>query len=65
MNQDLGHWVTSIDIPEEIFGFVYRITNLENNKMYIGKKLCTSVKKLNASGILSLGGVINSIKASE
>ena len=46
MNQDLGHWVTSIDIPEEIFGFVYRITNLENNKMYIGKKLCTSVKKL-------------------
>lgn len=46
MNQDLGHWVTLIDIPEEIFGFVYRITNLENNKMYIGKKLCTSVKKL-------------------
>jgi hypothetical protein len=46
MNQDLGHWVTSIDIPKEIFGFVYRITNLENNKMYIGKKLCTSVKKL-------------------
>ena len=46
MNQDLGHWVTSIDIPDEIFEFVYRITNLENNKMYIGKKLCTSVKKL-------------------
>lgn len=28
-----------IDIPEDIIGFVYVITNLTSNKKYIGKKL--------------------------
>ena len=26
------------DFPSDTFGFIYRITNLENNKCYIGKK---------------------------
>jgi hypothetical protein len=28
-----------IDLPEDIVGFVYKITNLTNNRKYIGKKL--------------------------
>jgi hypothetical protein len=28
-----------IDLPENIVGFVYQITNLTNNRKYIGKKL--------------------------
>lgn len=40
---------TSIDqFPEGCIGFVYKITNLENNKIYIGKKILhnTLTKKL-------------------
>ncbi len=35
---DTGHWVTDEVIPEDAFGFIYEITNLTNNKKYIGKK---------------------------
>ena len=40
MNYDLGHWVTELPsfAPEEYFGFVYLVTDLINNKQYIGKK---------------------------
>ena len=27
------------ELPEDVVGFVYQITNLENGRMYIGKKL--------------------------
>lgn len=41
-----GHWVgiitESADIP---YGFIYKITNLSNNKKYIGKKQCKTIKK--------------------
>ena len=40
MTNDFGHWTTTfneIDI-DHWFGFIYRITNLENNMMYIGRK---------------------------
>lgn len=38
--------ITSIDqLPEEVIGFVYKITNITNNKVYYGKKLVRSVKK--------------------
>ena len=38
--------ITSIDqLPEEVIGFVYKITNTTNNKVYYGKKLVRSVKK--------------------
>lgn len=34
-----GHWYFPIDFnPEDWFGFIYRITNLTNNREYIGKK---------------------------
>lgn len=32
--------------PEEMYGFVYRITNLQNQKKYIGKKFFWSQKTL-------------------
>ena len=43
---DLGHWVTDLDMPDEFFGFVYRITRLSDGKAYIGKKQAMSVRKL-------------------
>ena len=44
----LGHWCTacSIDLNYLPYGFIYVITNLTNNKKYIGKKQIKSVKKL-------------------
>ena len=43
---DLGHWEgvleENIDTP---FGFIYKITNLTNDKKYIGKKQCQSIRK--------------------
>jgi hypothetical protein len=41
---DTGHWILTegVEISEEIFGFIYLITNLTNNKKYIGKKQCIS-----------------------
>lgn len=44
----LGHWCTtcSIDLNVLPYGFIYVITNLTNNKKYIGKKQIKSVKKL-------------------
>lgn len=43
---NLGHWITDLkDIPEDFFGFVYKITNLETNKCYIGKKQTKNIRK--------------------
>ena len=43
---DLGHWegvlVEGTDLP---YGFIYKITNLTNDKKYIGKKQCKSIRK--------------------
>jgi len=39
MVNDFGHWITTCEIDiNSWFGFIYRITNLENNMMYIGRK---------------------------
>lgn len=47
MEKDLGHWVTELsDIPEEFYGFVYKITNNITKKSYIGKKQAMTIKKL-------------------
>ena len=43
---DLGHWEGILkegaDLP---YGFIYKITNLTNDKKYIGKKQCQSIRK--------------------
>jgi hypothetical protein len=46
--RDLGHWTTQLileDTAELPYGFVYQITNLIDNRKYIGKKQCLTVKK--------------------
>ena len=35
---DTGIWEVCKPIPEDTFGFIYEITNLTNNRKYIGKK---------------------------
>lgn len=44
---DLGHWTTKLvtENNEVPYGFIYLITNLTNNKKYIGKKQCKTVLK--------------------
>jgi len=41
---ETGHWILNegVEITEDVFGFIYLITNLTNNKKYIGKKQCIS-----------------------
>ena len=43
---NLGHWEGILqegtDLP---YGFIYKITNLTNDKKYIGKKQCKSIRK--------------------
>ena len=43
---DLGHWEYSGKLPEDPYGFVYVITNLESGRKYIGKKQMKSIKKM-------------------
>lgn len=43
---DLGHWETDLELPEAFFGFIYLITNLDNGRMYLGKKQAKTMKKL-------------------
>ena len=40
---DLGHWTLSegISWSDEVFGFIYEITNTVTGKFYIGKKQCS------------------------
>jgi hypothetical protein len=40
--EDLGHWTTTLTVPETAYGFIYIITNLVTNKKYIGKKQMVS-----------------------
>ena len=44
---DLGHWILNegVVLDENTFGFIYEITNIANNKKYIGKKQCKSKLK--------------------
>lgn len=33
------------DFPEEAIGFIYKITNLDNGKVYYGRKTCRGITK--------------------
>ena len=41
---DTGHWKVYEAVPDDAFGFIYEITNLVNDKKYIGRK--QMVKKI-------------------
>ena len=36
--ESTGHWIYNTPIPTNTFGFIYKITNNHNGRMYIGKK---------------------------
>lgn len=44
-----SHWTYNnkplTELPAGVVGFVYKITNLENGKMYIGRKYTTSTRR--------------------
>ena len=43
---DLGHWEGILEENTDLpYGFIYKITNLTNDKKYIGKKQCKSIRK--------------------
>jgi len=45
----MSHWLYKgeqiQDVPEGTFGFIYLITNLLNNKKYVGRKYVSSTRK--------------------
>ena len=45
---DLGHWTTTLQFDDTNlpFGFIYRIVNTTNDKVYFGKKQIKRIKKL-------------------
>ena len=43
---NLGHWEGILEEGTDLpYGFIYKITNLTNDKKYIGKKQCKSIRK--------------------
>jgi len=42
---DMGHWQYDGEIPKDCYGFVYEITNITDNRKYIGKKQMVKVVK--------------------
>ena len=43
---DYGHWKFTFDFdPNDWFGFIYRITELDTKREYIGKKQFTKVRR--------------------
>lgn len=48
---DTGHWFTSIDFnPNDWFGFIYRITEIDTGRQYIGKKQFTKIRSKTITG---------------
>ena len=42
----MGHWEGGLEESTDLpYGFIYKITNLTNDKKYIGKKQCQSIRK--------------------
>lgn len=42
----LGHWSTSLEVPESFYGFIYVITNTVSGRKYYGKKQARTIRKL-------------------
>ena len=43
-----GNCITNLkDMPKDVFGYIYKITNTETGEYYIGKKQVISVRKRN------------------
>ena len=43
-----GNYITELaDMPENVFGFIYKITNTQTGEYYIGKKQVLSIRKRN------------------
>jgi len=43
-----GEYITQLeDMPENVFGFIYKITNTTTGEYYIGKKQVVSIRKRN------------------
>jgi hypothetical protein len=41
-----GNYITELaDMPKDVFGFIYKITNTETGEYYIGKKQIITVRK--------------------
>lgn len=48
---DLGHWHFPIDFnPDDWFGFIYKITELDTGREYIGKKQFTKLRRKTVAG---------------
>jgi hypothetical protein len=45
----MSHWIYNNEpieeLPQGVAGFIYKITNMENGKMYIGRKYAVSVRR--------------------
>lgn len=61
MTTDFGHWITDIsDIDVgEWAGFIYRVTNLQNNMMYIGRKQFHSYIRKKIVGRINRKKIVN------
>lgn len=48
---DIGHWQSKFEFnPDDWFGFIYRITELDTGREYIGKKQFTKLKRKKVKG---------------
>jgi hypothetical protein len=48
---DTGHWIAKWDFdPDNFVGFVYRISDLDTNREYIGKKLFKFIRRTKKIG---------------
>jgi hypothetical protein len=50
LDNDYGHWYPLTDRPDNAFGFIYYIGNLETGRRYIGRKQLISVSRKLKSG---------------
>lgn len=51
MDNKIGHWECKFSFdPSEWFGFIYRITELDTGKQYIGKKQFTKLMRKKVKG---------------